>query len=52
MQKRLVRSVDKFIASTTNVSNVGPVICQNVIPTTPVLQKLTNQDKALTDDLN
>lgn len=50
LQLGMVWSVEKCVASTAPASIVVPTIDQDVIPTTHVLQKNTNQSSAPTDD--
>lgn len=48
-QQRLIRLVDKFLASTAPESNIRPVVGHNVIPTRRVLQTRTNQGTTVAD---
>lgn len=50
-QQSLMWAAKKFLASTTSPFIVGPVVGQNIIPATRILQRLTNQYSTLADDL-
>lgn len=49
-RQRLDRFVNKFLTSATPVSIIGPLIDQNVIPTTRVMRKRTNRGSAPAND--